>query len=125
MEPMVDIIKSGIKSISKTKKPKIKGIDFVKSLKKAIEANDPLHSPNYDKIRIQVVKELKINKVLFDEILGYLIKTDKLEGILIYPSYGSVKIYHPNMKLTNIYAQYGFDSITTTGEGLKYADELV
>lgn len=103
-----------------TKKSSVKGIRFVKVLKEEIKANPGIRGANYATVRDNVCRKLDISKREFDEILGYLIHTERLQNVWLFTGFGQVKIYHKNMQLN-----HPFDSIEEVGKGIQYKTESV
>ena len=97
-----------------TQKPPIKGAKFVKILKEEVKTNPGIRGANYDIVRDNVCRKLDLSKKEFDEILGYMIKTDKIHGVWLFTGGGQAKVYHKNME------GHIFDSIDEMGEGIRY-----
>jgi len=96
---------------------KIKAEEFTKVLKEEIASNPAIKGSNYDIVRENVSRQLKMSKKEFDEILGYMIGTGRLENVWLFTGGRQAKIYHKNMWNAVIEP---FDSIEEMGRGIRY-----
>lgn len=93
----------------------VKAEEFTKVLKEEISSNPAIRGANYEIVRDKVDQRLRLSCKQFDEILGYMLNTGRLENVWLFTGGRQAKICHENMD-----EKRPFDSIEEAGEGIRY-----